>query len=109
MSAKTSRRLAVYKIVESWCFTSLTNWLSSRSLKVCPAICKISNIGTAVPRTHPLVQYSNEKHDEDEKAVRRFAKNLHALVDADEYMTDFKFTSVSWTAPPNPAMPEEDD
>ena len=48
---------------------------------------------------------NNEKHDEDEKAVRRFAKDLLALVD--EYLEDFIF--VSWTALPNAAMPEEDD
>ena len=48
---------------------------------------------------------NNEKHDEDEKAVKRFAKDLHALVD--EYMEEF--TVVSWTALPNPTMPEEDD
>ena len=48
---------------------------------------------------------NNEKRDEDEKAVRRFAKDLHALVGED--MEDFPL--VSWTAPPNAAMPEEDD
>ena len=45
------------------------------------------------------------KHDEDEKAVRRFAKDLHAPVD--DYLEDFTF--VSWTALPNAAMPGEDD
>ena len=28
----------------------------------------------------------NGKHDEHEKAVRRFAKDLHGVVDADEYI-----------------------
>ena len=40
------------------------------------------------------VSTKNSPGSNAEKAVRRFAKDLHALIDADKYMTDFMF--VSW-------------
>ena len=67
-----------------------------RDLQICKALS--SKVST---KNSP----NNEQHDEDERAVRRFAKDLHALVD--KYLEDFTF--VSWTALPNAAMPEEDD
>ena len=81
--------MAFHRFAKHWYWTVLC--LNVRSFNV---TCRFTrpSAATSVPRTP-----NNEKHDEDEKAVRRFAKDLHALVD--EYLEDFTF--VSWTALPN--------